>query len=290
MVLKQRLFSKMFFRNMKADLFGRSAYSKEPGSFTPFFQYKIAPNNPRDYHLYFPCEPYAQQYYNEIFNKLFTFKAFDIVGYLEFHYEAYLKKNVFLRFIQYEVNDRLKQSHKNGNRYKLESAKEWITEKQQGLQNSQQAELRKEIETGVREFFPVGQTMNELETDSAIEKLSGRMEKILANAEEQLTNITGAFMTGKIVLNNQNHEQQLIQVLKLLQTVQACPQKGRMELLFKKFADIDIAAILRFHFEAFQNQKLNTVQTKVSSANERLRINNPKVQKLTVALQEFFYQ
>lgn len=290
MILKQRLFSNMFFRNMKADLFGRSAYSKKPGSFIPFFQYKIGHNQPEDYQLYFPREPYAIQYYNEIFNKLSTFKPFEIVAYLEFHYTAYPNKYDFLRFLQYEINDRLKQSIKKANRPKLESAKEWVTEKQQELQKSQQAELRREIEAGVREFFPVGQAMTEKDTDNAVEKLSERMEKIIANTEEQLASITGAFVTGKIVLNNQTHEEQVIQVLKLLQTVQAPSQKGKVELLFKKFADIDISAILRFHFEAYQNQKLNTVQTKVSSANDLLRNNNPRVQKLTAALQEFFYQ
>lgn len=290
MILKQWLFSSMFFRNMKADLLGRSAYSKKPGSFIPFFQYKIEHNQPEDYYLYFPREPYAVQYYNEIFNKLSTFKPFDIVGYLEFHFAAYPNKYDFLRFLHYEITDRLKQSTKKVNRSKLESAKEWVSEKQQELQKNQQAELRREIESDVRELFPVGQTMTQKDTDNAVDKLSERMEKILANAEEQLASITGAFVTGKIVLNNQNHEEQVIQVLKLLQTVQAPPQKGRVELLFKKFADIDIAAILRFHFEAYQSQKLNTVQTKVSSANDHLRHNNPKVQKLTAALQEFFYQ
>lgn len=290
MGLKKRLYYNMFLRNMVADLFGRSAYSKKPGFFTPFFQYKIGHNHPEDYSLYFPKEPYAIQYYNEIFNKLFTFKPFDIVAYLEFHYAAYPNKYDFLRFLQYEIADRLKQLTKKVNRSKLESAREWVNEKRQELQKNQQAELRREIEAGIREFFPVGQPMSKKDTDNAIEKLSERMEKIIANTEEQLANLTGAFVTGKIVLNNQNHEMQVIQVLKLLQTVQAPPQKGKVELLFKKFADIDIAAILRFHFEAYQNQKLNTVQGKVSAANDLLRHNNPKVQKLTAALQEFFYQ
>src|SRR5690349_1871645 len=109
MDFKRRLNSNMFLRNMMADLFGRSAYSNKPGSFIPFFRYKIGHNQPEDYHLYFPSEPYAIQYYNEIFNKLFTFKPFDIVAYLEFHYAAYSNKYDFLRFLRYEIADRLKQ-------------------------------------------------------------------------------------------------------------------------------------------------------------------------------------
>lgn len=275
---------------MKADLFGRSAYSKKPGSFTPFFQFRIGQNQPGDYQLFFPKEPYALQYYNEIFNKLSTFKAFDIVAYMEFHYAAYSNKFDFLRFVQYEINDRLRHSTKKVSRSKLESARDWVTEKHQELQKNQQVKLRREIELGVQEFFPVGQSITEKDTHDAVENLSERMEKIIANTEDQLASLTGAFVTGKIALNNKNHEEQVIQVFKMLQTVQAPPQKGRVELLFKKFADIDIAAILRFHFEAYQNQKLNTVQTKVASANDRLHPNNPKVQKITAALQEFFYQ
>lgn len=290
MGMKESIFSNMFLRNMMADLFGRSAYSRKPGSFIPFFQYKIGNDQPSDYFLYFPSEPYALQYYNEIFNKLFTFKSFDIVSYLEFHYAAYPNKLDLLKFLQYEINDRLKQSTKKSNRPKLESAREWVSEKQEELQKNRQEELKREIAAGVREFFPAGRAMTENDTDKAVEKLTEKMEKLIENTEDQLASITGAFVTGKIALNNKNHENQVIQVLKLLQTVQAPPQKGRVELLFKKFADIDIAAILRFHFEAYQNQKLNTVQTKVSSANELLRHNNPKVQKLTAALQEFFYQ
>ena len=40
MILKQRLFTNMFFRNMLADFGNRSADSTTPGKFTPYFRFK----------------------------------------------------------------------------------------------------------------------------------------------------------------------------------------------------------------------------------------------------------
>src|SRR3990170_1006390 len=119
MILKQRLFTNMFLRNMLADFGNRSAYSRLPGSFIPYFQYKV----------------------------------YDIITYLEFHYSAYGEKHDFLRFLQYEIADRLKQQPKESRRQKLQSAREWVTEQQQELQRSQQATLKQEIEQEVKEIF-----------------------------------------------------------------------------------------------------------------------------------------
>jgi len=41
MGLKKWLLPNMFFRNVLADFGNRSAYSKIPGNFVPYFQYKI---------------------------------------------------------------------------------------------------------------------------------------------------------------------------------------------------------------------------------------------------------
>jgi hypothetical protein len=106
MDVKKRLFSNMFFRNMISDLFGRSADQRKPGGFTPYFQYKIGPYQ-SDYYLYFPKEPFAIRYKNEIFNKLNEYTGADIANYLEFHYLAYSDKQSFLKFLRYEVYARL---------------------------------------------------------------------------------------------------------------------------------------------------------------------------------------
>jgi hypothetical protein len=44
----------------------------------PYFQYKIGPYQP-DQYLYFPKEPFALRYKNEIFNKLHEYTGYDII-------------------------------------------------------------------------------------------------------------------------------------------------------------------------------------------------------------------
>jgi hypothetical protein len=119
--------------------------------------------------------------------------------------------------------------------------------------------------------------------------LEEHLGRILAETEKGIKELTGSFSTGNIELNNHNHEEKLIQLLILLQQVQAPPEQARAELLFKKFTAADIAAILHLHFEAFRNNKINTLQRKVGDQGERIKATHPKVKKLTEALQEFFY-
>jgi len=52
---------------------------------------------------------------------------------------------------------------------------------------------------------------------------------------------------------------------------------------------MDLASILHLHYRAFKGKQINTVQAKISQTSEDLKINDPKVQKLTKALTEFFY-
>lgn len=68
MILKQRLFTNMFLRNILAD-FGRRSVGSTNEKPTPYFQYRIGNYEP-DYYLYFPKEPFRIQYKNEVFNKL----------------------------------------------------------------------------------------------------------------------------------------------------------------------------------------------------------------------------
>jgi hypothetical protein len=42
---KKRLFSNIFWRNVLASFGERSGYSKEPGGFVPYFQYRIGDYN-----------------------------------------------------------------------------------------------------------------------------------------------------------------------------------------------------------------------------------------------------
>lgn len=288
MRLKERLLSNMFFRNMLSDLFGRGVSSTEPGRFIPYFQYKIGPYQP-DHYLYFPSEPYATRYKNEIFNKLNEYTGYDIITYLDFHYTACADRHDFLRFLQYEIADRLKRVSRKSHFQKLTEAGEWVREKQQELQAGRQIAIRQELEQGVRELFPDGRPGFQGEgfdkaTRELTRKLSDYMDEVITQTEERMEALTGSFVTGNIELNNQQHLESLIQVFKILQSLQT----DRGEQVFKRFSDTDIASILRLHFEPFKNKKINTLQVKIREGNERLNYKNPKVKKLSEALQDYF--
>jgi hypothetical protein len=88
-----------------------SGYSKTPGGFVPYFQYKIGPYK-SDLFLYFLKEPFPLRHKNEIFNKINEYTGYDNIRYLEFHYAAYEDKQDFLRFLHYELSERLKRNPK----------------------------------------------------------------------------------------------------------------------------------------------------------------------------------
>jgi hypothetical protein len=286
---KKRLFSNIFWRNALASFGERSGYSKVPGGFVPYFQYRIGPYN-ADLYLYFPKEPFPLLYKNEIFNKLQEYTGYDIIKYLEFHYSAYPDSQDFLRFLHYEISERLKGNQENA---RLLSALSWVAEKKDEYQEKEDRDLRSEIEQGIQEIIKNQLTASPQETNLQIavftEKLEEHLGRILAETEKGIKELTGSFSTGNIELNNHNHEEKLIQLLILLQQVQAPPEQARAELLFKKFTAADIAAILHLHFEAFRDNKINTLQRKVGDQGERIKATHPKVKKLTEALQEFFY-
>ncbi len=108
MSLKQKLFSNIVLRSIFANFGNRSAYSGAPGAFEPYFQYKIGAYQ-SDQYLYFPKEPFAVLYKNEIFNKLHEYTGYDVIRYLEFHFSAYPDRTDFLSFLNYEILERLKK-------------------------------------------------------------------------------------------------------------------------------------------------------------------------------------
>lgn len=257
---KKLFHNNMFLRNMTGDLFGRVEYSRTPGRFTPYFQYKVGPKQ-NDFYLYFPAEPFLERYYNEFFNKLSGLLGADIYKYLDFHFETYEDKADFLRFVKYELSDRLKRKLSARYRQKYQTAMEWVTEKQAEWQANQQVAMKQEIEKGVREIVGHTNTMGPESTAQQLsEKLSMYMDRIISSAEEKLTAASGKLPTGNIELNNRNHEENLVQLLLLLKEVKAPPQIAKTEQLFKRFADIDIASILHLHFDGFRDKKIPTLQ------------------------------
>jgi hypothetical protein len=289
---RQRLFSNMTWRTALASFGERSGYSKEPGGFAPYFQYRVGPYN-SDLYLYFPKEPFPLLYKNEIFNKLEEYTGYDIIKYLEFHYASYPDSQDFLRFLHYEVSERLKRKSKNA---RLLSALSWVTEKRDELQRKENRDLRSEIEQGVKEIVKGQPTATPEDIDHQVhtltEKLEKHLERMFAETEKGIQDMTGKLVTGDLELNNHNHEEKLIQLLILLQEVKAPPQKAKAEQLFKSFSNTDIAAILYLHFPEFRANKINTIQRKVGDLAARLKghqSNQAQVKKLSEALQDFFY-
>ena len=292
MAWKQRIFSNMILRNMWADFMSRS-FSSTTGNFTPYFRYKIGPYQP-DYYLYFPKEPFAARYKNEIFNKLQEYSGYDLIQYLEFHYLPYPDKSDFLRFLQYELSERLARSSGKSRQQKLLHTQEWVREKQGELRQQRESALKGKIDHEVKELLShgnidVSQKEMEQATQLLTQKLTDYMEQLLESTEEKLESLTSSYVTGNIELNNHNHLEKVIQLFILIQTVQAPPKIARGEQLFRKFSATDMASILHLHFEAFKDKRINTLQVKIGKTSEGLNLNNPKVQKLSVALQDFFY-
>jgi hypothetical protein len=111
----------------------------------------------------------------------------------------------------------------------------------------------------------------------------------MTDTEQRMEALTGAFLTGNIELNNHNHQEKLIQLLILISSIQAPKDIAKGKQVFKRFSFTDLASLLHLHFEAFKNKKLNTIQVNIKERNETLNCKNPKVQKLTEALRDFFY-
>ena len=292
MKFSQNLLSNMFLRNLLSELGARTRIAKIY-KFTPYFQYKIGEYQ-RDYNLYFPFEPFTIQYKNEIFNKLAEYRGYDIILFLEYHFYAFEDKTSFLRFVRYEISERLRQKGlKKLFCCQLQSASCWVSEKEEELRKSGEGLLKAKPEQGVISIVPNLNARSDSKTDievkSITEKLGIQLEKIMVETQRDFKGLTSSFSTGNIQLNNRNHEEKLIQLLILVQQIQAPSQFAKGEQLFKKFTASDIASLLHLHFDTFRENKIPTLQKKVGEQSDRIKSSHPKVKKLTDALQDFFY-
>lgn len=285
MGIKNKLFSKPLLRNIIDSFGGRSGYSRGDKTFVPYFQYKIG-DYQSDYFLYFDKQPHRRLYTNEIFNKLNEYNGYDIIRYFEFHFENYPDKEDFLRFLSYEISERMKLVSEN-RRLKLQSASDWVTEKKKETQHVRQQEIEKEVQA-ILQNQPSSSNGNvEKEVQVLSEKLTNYIETLVTGAEKSMQEITRSFTTGNIQLNNRNHENKLIQLLILLNET----KDAGTEQLFKKFSLSDIAAILHLHFDAFNDKKLNTVQKKVAEQQQAVyTTKSEKIKALAKALSDFFYE
>ncbi len=201
----------------------RSPYSAKPRVFTPYFQYKIGPYQ-SDYYLYFAKQPYLQVYKNEIFMKMYEYAGYDLIRYLEFHYEAYESKIDFIRFLRYEVSERLAGSAPKTHKLKLQATSDWLAEKQNEYRSLQEKNLKTQIEQDVRSTFGDKTTPGvdiEATVQSLSEKLAGRLEQVVSDTENKMTSLTDSFPAGNIELNNYNNLEKLVQLYILILSIKA---------------------------------------------------------------------
>lgn len=295
MTWKEKLRSNLLLRNLASDVIGYPA-SAAKKTFMPYFQYKIGVYQ-RDYYLYFTAKPTSVRYTNDIFNKLYEYNGYDIIQFVEFHYTACDNKADFLRFLRYETDRRLKLKLSKSFTAKLETVLDWLTEKQQEQQIVRQQELKIHLEQKVYNIIE-----KEVNKDNGLQQpdkenvakeisntLAPYLDTLVAASEEKMEAIAAGYVMGSIQLNNHNHLEKMMQLFHIVRTITAPKEIAKGEQLFKQFTVLDLAHILHFHFDAFKDKKVNTIQGNIKEVTDKHRNNDPKVQKLNKALEEFFY-
>jgi hypothetical protein len=261
--------------------------------FTPYFQYKIAPYE-EGYLLYFTEKPNRSGYKDAIFKKMNEFSGHTIAAYLDHHYTAYDDKKDFLRFLRYELHERImrhemqerlmqaeRQEKLMRNQYQerprltgthfylltMQTAFEWVREQEALLPDPPPPSLPDSQLPDSNNPHP--------DSDPALAKAEIRMEEMARS------------YTGKIAFNNKNHQEKFIELLLLLQNLKAPGKKS--ELLFHRCTATDLASIIR-QLEENNAKKPNTLQGYITKTDQHLDRNDPRIQKLEEALLGFFYR
>jgi hypothetical protein len=207
-------------------------------------------------------------YIEEIFQKMYEYQGFDVIRYIEFHYDAFEDKEDFVRFLRYETIRELRKLRSYWWAF-------WIRFTRIKVRLKMTLEWAEEM----------GKKLRQPGVLLPKEAPAADTEQLLAEVGKEISTLMHTH-AGKIVFYNQHHATKLIQLLILLRDTQVTGKKGVM--LFKSFSDTDMAAILR-QFEGFGDKKTNTLQVRVGQAKNELNLNDPAVQKLIKALAEFFF-
>ena len=145
------------------------------------------------------------------------------------------------------------------------------------------------IENEISKSNTLQQPDNENIAKEITKTLAPYLDTLVAASEEKMEAIAAGYVMGNIQLNNYNHLEKLIQLFHIIRTITAPKEIAKGEQLFKHFTVLDLAHVLHLHFDAFKDKKVNTIQGNIKEATDKHRNNNPKVQKLNRALEEFFY-
>lgn len=296
MALISNFSGSLFWRTMKASLFGRTETSNQPGNFKPYFQYQIGKNN-TGYDLSFSKEPNAQQYYNEAFGKMAGYLPIEMSDFISYHYQAYTNKEEFLHFLTLELAHRIRNAGSQAYRKKLEIAVDWLNAqkdtlmevRRNAMKESVRADLDHVLEQSEKEALST-ERMDEI-VGNLVYRMEERMNSVIDSAENEIQQISKGFNTGNIKISNPEHEDLIIRFFILLQQVQTPSSNNNEPLryLFAGFSKTDLAAFLRMHFEAFRSYKTSTLQKMITTQQERIKPQHDKVKKLEDAMVNFFY-
>jgi len=304
-MFRDYLMNKMLLRNIGLIYGEINNYSKQPGHFTPYFQFEIGPYRD-DFILYFPKLPNAILYYNSIFLKLWAYKPQDSVKYIESHYNLYPDKNDFLLFLKRELQHRTAQLRKGSNKESISSiCLDWVNEKIARQKDEQKIATYNQF---IRQDFTVI-VKNELQqvlppntspaqmpldqlTDAIARNLEAKASAILDNTETKIMELADKYEIGEIQLTNQERAEKLIALFLCLKNLTGKPNRRNKtgEYLFSAMDLNDIANILRLHFIPWKGQKLDSVAKRIYAVNATYKTDDPDLRELSKALQKYFFQ
>lgn len=310
MSLRSFLMNSMAFRNMMLISGYENNYSRKKGVFTPYFNYVIGPYQKESFLLNFPKQPYAEQYYNSIFTKLFAYNAADAIQYISMHYDLYPDQSAFLNFLRLELRyriDWLGKEAKSGKMIKwlsiMNLSLEWVEKKINEISDSRKQLMynqfvRNDLTVMVKnELQGSGNagTIDDIHLDKLAVRVSEKVQPIVEKIMEQVdSRLVGQQQTGSIKLSNIHLKDKLIglfQVLKELQKEVKSKETNKHqqgEPLFTKMDNIDIAHLL-LNFVPFNQSKIEAAEKQYYRVRADIDREDPSYQQLNKALQKYFF-
>lgn len=310
MSIRNFLMNSMAFRNMMLLSGYENNYSLKKGEFTPYFNYVIGPYQREGFLLNFPKEPYAEQYYNAIFIKLYAYNAADAVKYIQVHYDLYSDKPDFLKFLQLELRHRISWLGRNAKESKvikwlsiMNLSLEWVEKELNEIDDHRKQIMynqfvRNDLTVLVKnELQESGNasTLNDVDIDRLAvrvgEKVQPLVEIIMNKVDDRLI---AQQQTGSITLTNIHLKERLIGLFQALKELQkeAKSKTGTKhiqgELLFTKMDNIDIAHLL-LNFVPFNQSKIDAAEQQYYRVRNNLDRDAPAYQQLNKALQKYFF-
>jgi predicted nucleic acid-binding protein len=310
MSIRSFLMNSMAFRNMMLISGYENNYSLKKGEFTPYFNYVIGPYQREGFLLNFPKEPYAEQYYNAIFIKLYAYNAADAVKYIQAHYDLYLDKPDFLKFLQLELRHRVSWLGRKAQESKvikwlsiMNLSLEWVEEKLAEISDSHKQLtynqfIRNDLTVLVKNELQGSGSSNEFD-DVQLNKLairvSDKVQPIVETVMNQIdARLASQQQTGSIILSNIHQKDKLISLFHALKELQkeakskATEKHHQGEPLFTKMDNIDIAHLM-MNFVPFNQSKIDAAEQQYYRVRSKIDRDDPAYQQLNKALQKYFF-